>query len=305
MVYLPPNGYSTIHFTEITTMNMVLKQSIGAFALSAAAALGTGSVEAQEDATPPSQNQAQANGSVDSTEELALKLQNPVANLISVPIQNNWDFGAGSTGAMRYLVNVQPVIPFSIGDDWNLITRTILPFVHAESPVPGAGDVGGISDIVQSFFFSPKAPVGGWIMGGGPAFLYPTASDNTLGAQKWGAGPTAVFLKQDSGWTYGVLTNHLWSFAGSESRRSFSATFLQPFLSYTTKTYATFSLNTESTYDWENSQWNVPINLVASQLVKFGSQPVQFAVGGRYYPEKPEGGPDWGLRFVVTLLFPK
>jgi hypothetical protein len=239
------------------------------------------------------------------TEALAMKLQNPVANLISVPIQNNWDFGIGSNAAMRYLVNVQPVVPFSIGEDWNLITRTIMPMIHAESSLPGGGDVGGLGDIVQSYFFSPKAPVRGWIMGGGPVFLYPSASDDALGAQKWGAGPTAVLLKQAKGWTYGALANHLWSFAGNESRQDVSATLLQPFISYTTKTYTTLGLNTESTYDWENNQWLVPINLQVSQLLKFGSQPVQFTFGGRYYPEKPKNGAEWGLRFAVTLLFPK
>jgi hypothetical protein len=241
----------------------------------------------------------------DDTEELAMKLQNPVANLISVPFQNNWDFGVGSTDAMRYMVNVQPVIPFSISDDWNLITRTIMPIVYAESPLAEGRDASGLGDIVQSFFFSPKQPIGGWIMGGGPVFLYPSATDNALGGQKWGTGPTAVLLKQDSGWTYGALANHLWSFAGTESRQEVNATFLQPFLSYTTKTYTTFTLNTESTYDWQNSQWTVPVNAMVSQLLKLGNQPVQFALGGRYYPEKPDSGPDWGVRFAVTLLFPK
>ncbi|MDO9163781.1 MAG: hypothetical protein Q7U43_15605, partial [Methylococcaceae bacterium] len=187
--------------------------------------------------------QTQANASGDSSEQLAMKLQNPVANLISVPFQNNWDFGLGSNDAMQYKVNVQPVIPFSIGDDWNLITRTILPIIHAESPVAGGADVSGLSDIVQSFFFSPKAPVGGWIMGAGPVFLYPSASDDKLSAKKWGAGPTAVLLRQESGWTYGLLSNHIESFAGTSSRQDVSATFLQPILSYTTKTYTTFGLN--------------------------------------------------------------
>lgn len=241
----------------------------------------------------------------DDTEALAMKLQNPVASLISVPFQNNWDFGIGATNAMQYKVNVQPVIPFSISEDWNLITRTILPIYHAESPVAGGSDANGLGDITQSFFFSPKKPLGGWIMGGGPVFLYPSATDNALGGQKWGAGPTAVLLKQNSGWTYGALANHIESFAGQTSRQAISATFLQPFLSYTTKTYTTYGLNTESTYDWQNSQWTVPLNATVSQLLKLGKQPVQFMVGARYYPEKPAGGADWGIRFAVTLLFPK
>jgi hypothetical protein len=237
--------------------------------------------------------------------ELAKKLQNPVASLISVPVQSNWDFGIGPEDAMRFTVNVQPVIPFALGKDWNLITRTIVPFIHAESPVRGGEDAGGIGDIVQSLFLSPSQPVGGWILGAGPVFLYPSASDDVLGSEKWGAGPTAVLLRQDGGWTYGLLANHIWSFAGNDARDDVSATFLQPFLSYTTKTVTTFGLNTESTYDWEHSQWTVPVNATVSQLLKIGDQPISLQVGGRYYAERPRGGPDWGLRFAVTFLFPR
>src|SRR6266545_5506577 len=141
--------------------------------------------------------------------ELAKKLQNPVASLISVPIQNNWDFGIGSTNAMRYTANIQPVIPFSLNTKWNLITRTIAPVIYAEAPVKGGKGQSGLGDIVQSFFFSPAEPVDGWILGGGPVFLYPSATENELGGEKWGAGPTTVVLRQQSGWTYGVLANHL------------------------------------------------------------------------------------------------
>jgi hypothetical protein len=241
----------------------------------------------------------------DQAADLAKKLQNPVANLISVPIQNNWDFGIGRADAMRFTANVQPVIPFSLGDNWNLITRTIMPIIHTESPVNEGQSLSGMGDVVQSFFLSPAQPVGGWILGGGPVFLYPTASENALGTQKWGAGPTAVALRQENGWTYGMLANHLWSFAGNEQRSNVNATFAQPFLNYTTKTFTTFGLNTESTYDWETKQWSVPVNFTVQQLVKIGPQPVAFTLGGRYYADKPDGGADWGLRFVVSLLFPK
>lgn len=238
--------------------------------------------------------------------ELAKKLQNPVASLIQVPIQNNWDFGIGSANAMRYTANVQPVVPFSLNDDWNLITRTIVPVIYAEGTTVGASSKFGLGDVVQSFFLSPKAPTsGGWIWGAGPVFAWPTATDSALGSEKWGAGPTAVFLRQDSGWTYGVLANHIWSYAGDSSRADISATLLQPFLTYTTKTFTTFGVNTESTYDWKNHQWTVPLNASVSQLLKVGKQPIQLALGLKYYADGPSGGPDWGVRFNITFLFPK
>lgn len=120
-----------------------------------------------------------------------------------------------------------------------------------------------------------------------------------------GAGPTAVFLRQDNGWTYGLLTNHVWSFAGNDRRGDVSATFLQPFISYTTKTYTTFGVNTESTYDWEHHDWTMPINVTVSQMLKLGGRPIQLKVGPRVYADRPDSGPDWGLRFTVTFLFPK
>lgn len=240
------------------------------------------------------------------TAELAKKLSNPVASLISVPLQNNLDFGIGSANATRYTLNVQPVIPLTLSPDWNIIIRTIVPVISAGSPVTGGSYSTGLGDIVQSIFFSPKEPTsGGFIWGAGPVILYPSATNNALGAGKWGTGPTALILKQESGWTYGGLANHIWSFAGQSSRSDLSVTFIQPFVSHTTKTFTTIGLNIESTYDWQNSQWTVPLNLTVAQLMKFGSLPVQFTLGGRYYAEKPAGGPDWGLRFVVTLLFPK
>jgi len=278
-------------------------------------------VHAQTDTSPAGNQQAQA-------AELAKKLQNPVASLISVPIQNNWDFGIGAAHAMRYTANIQPVIPFSLTDDWNLVIRTILPVIYAEASVPSRNQTGqrnlpplffgfsellpsrdtkaGLGDIVQSFFFSPKEPTsGGWIWGVGPVFLYPTATDTTLGAEKFGLGPTAILLKQESGWTYGMLFNHIWSVAGNGSRDDVNATFMQPFVTYTTKTFTSFGFNTETTYDWEHKQGTVPLNWSVSQLLKLDKQPIQFSLGARYYAEKPAGGPDWGLRFTTTLLFPK
>ena len=242
----------------------------------------------------------------DSDEELAKKLQNPVANLVSVPLQYNWDTGIGEAKADRSLLNIQPVIPFSLNDEWGLISRTIVPLIDVQATAPGTEGHSGLGDITQSVFFSPKKPTAsGWIWGAGPVLQLPTATNSALGSGKWSIGPTAVVLRQEDGWTYGALANQLWSVAGSDSRSAVSALFLQPFVSFTTKTYTSFTLNTESTYDWKTNQWTVPINVGASQLLKLGGQPVNFALGYRNYVERPEGGPHWGLRFTVTLLFPK
>jgi hypothetical protein len=240
----------------------------------------------------------------DEQAKLAMQLNNPIAALISVPLQSNWDFGIGPSDAYQYTLKIQPVIPITLNPEWNVISRTILPVIDAESPAPGIDDASGLGDTTQSLFFSPKKPTAsGWIWGAGPVFLLPTATDDLLGNNQWGAGPTFVALKQSDGWTYGVLANQIWSFGPSDEQ--VSALFVQPFVSYTTKMHTTFALNTESTYDWETRQLSAPLNLSVAQLVKIGGAPVQFQLGGRWYADGPDGGPDWGLRFTVTFLFPK
>lgn len=240
-----------------------------------------------------------------SADELAKQLSNPVAALISVPFQFNYDDGFANNG-QRTTLNIQPVIPMSISEDWNLISRTILP-VTTQNNVVGDERQSGLGDTVQSFFFSPKAPTAsGWIWGVGPVLLLPTASKKELGSEKWGLGPTAVALKQTSdGWTYGMLGNHLWSVAGDDDRSDVSATFLQPFIAKSIGQGRTIGVNLESTYDWKREQWTVPMNVQYSKVMKWGEQMLSLQGGLRYYIERPEGGPNWGLRFNVTFLFPK
>jgi hypothetical protein len=238
--------------------------------------------------------------------ELAKKLSNPVASLISLPLQFNYDEGYGPKDAYKLTLNMQPVVPLTLNEEWNLIVRTIVPVVYQDSLADGIDSKFGLGDTVQSFFFSPKAPTsGGWIWGVGPVFLWPTSTDEILGGEKWGAGPTGLILKQEKGFTYGVLANHIWSYAGDSNRSEVNATFIQPFIAYTWPTATTINFNTESTYDWTNDQWTIPLNLSISQLVKFGKQPVQFAIGPRYWAESPDGGPEWGARFTLTFLFPR
>ena len=203
---------------------------------------------------------AAADGQQADNQELALKLSNPVAALVSVPAQFNYDRGIGSLDeGSRLTVNVQPVIPFALSSDWNLISRTIVPVIWQDEIAPGTGSQFGIGDVVQSLFLSPAAPVAGWIVGAGPVLLLPTGTDDLLSARKFGVGPTAVVLRQQNAFTYGALVNHVWSAAGDDNRPDVSATFLQPFVAYATTSAWTFTLQTESTYDWNRDQWSVPL----------------------------------------------
>jgi hypothetical protein len=197
------------------------------------------------------------------------------------------------------------VIPFSLNADWNVIVRTIVPVVYQSDVVPGTGSQFGLGNTTQSLFLSPKDPgPGGVVWGVGPAFLWPTATQDELGPDTWGTGPTVVALRQAGPWTFGFLGNHVWSYAGDGP--DMSSSFLQPFVNYTTPKATSFVLNTESTYDWEARDWAVPINADVFQLVQIGGQTIQISGGVRYWVTSPDSGPDgWGARFVVTLLVPK
>jgi hypothetical protein len=246
----------------------------------------------------PAPSAAPAGGESDAA--LAQELANPIASLISVPLQENGECCFGPNQGYRSTLNIQPVIPFQLSPDMTMIVRTILPVVYQGDAAPVAGDRLGLGDITQSFFFAPKLK--GIVFGAGPVFLWPTGTGG-FGSGHWGAGPTFVVLKQQGGLTYGLLFNHIWSFAGRQDHDRVSSTFLQPFVAYNWPNTTSLGLNTESSYDWVHRQWTVPINMTIGHLFKFGGQRVQFQVGGKYYAESAQG-PQWGARFTTTFLFP-
>jgi hypothetical protein len=244
----------------------------------------------------------------DQEAELAKQTLNPVAALISVPLKFDYNSNLGPTeSGNQTVLTVQPVIPISISEDWNVISRSIIPVISQHDILPGAGTQQGLGDSTQQFYFSPKKPTdAGWIWGVGPQFQVPTGS-STFTAGKWGAGPAAVVLKQQNGWTYGALVTQIWSLSNDSQKSDYSNSYVQPFLAYTFKTYTTPGINTESTYNWKARTWSVPVNLTVTQILKVGKQPLSLQAGMRYWADTPDGsGPkNWGYRIQLTLLFPK
>jgi len=235
-----------------------------------------------------------------NADELAKKLANPIASLISVPFQYNYSQTYGDDG-YKNLLNIQPVIPVSISEDWNLISRTIVPVIQQNDVQPNRNQF-GLGDTTQSFWFSPKAPTSsGLIWGVGAAGLLPTGTDG-IGANTWAFGPTIVVLKQLGPWTYGFLMNQLWDTGG---QADISSMFIQPFLAKGLGKGRTLSLNSESTYNWKSKKWTIPVNLAYSKVTKWGTQMISNQVGFGLYATTPSGGPDWQLRYTLTLLFPK
>lgn len=244
----------------------------------------------------------------ESDADLAQKLTNPIASLITIPIQMNFDndIGVNDQGS-KITTNIQPVIPFEINQDWNLITRTIMPVIYQDEIFPGTGSQFGLGDINMSLFFSPKKPTdSGIIWGVGPVLLFPSATDSLIGSKKWAAGPGVVALTMRGSWTIGGLANHIWSFAGDSDRSDISNTFIQPFVAYTWPNAWTASMQSESNYNWKTEKWSIPVNFSATKLVKFGRLPVGLQASVGYWLETPDSGPEgFRYRLQANIVLPK
>lgn len=239
-----------------------------------------------------------------SAEKLAKQLANPVAALISVPFQNNFEFGVGPYDGFKFNLNVQPVVPISLGDKWNMISRSIVPII-SQNDVTGIGESEfGLGDILQSVFFSPKEVKNGFVWGLGPVFLLPTATDKVLGIDKWAIGPNGLILKLHGQWTYGALVNHMWSFAG-EGLNDVNATFFQPFATYATKSGSSYTIASENTQSWNNDIFGGFLGAYYAKVVKIKKQRMQLGGGPKVYYGNNPFLPDWGIRINIILLYPK
>lgn len=235
--------------------------------------------------------------------DLAQDLTNPLADLITLPVQMNYDQDIGADDGSKLQTNIQPVIPLSMNEQWNVITRTILPVTYQEDIFPGAGSQFGLGDTSLTLFLSPKTPTASGILwGAGPIVLLPTATESELGGRKWGAGPSGVVLRMSGPWTIGTLANHVWSFAGDSDRADISNTFVQPFIAYTWPNAWTASIQSETSYNWETEEWSIPVNVAAAKLVRIGKLPVSLQAGVGYWLDGPETGPE-GFRFRLQANF--
>lgn len=249
---------------------------------------------------------ASAYGQGKSDAELAKATQNPVADLISLPLQNNTNFNWGPNDKTQNVLNIQPVIPIQLNEDWNLITRTIVPVVSQPAIPPGNDRTNGIGDIVFTGFVSPRQP-GEVIWGLGPAVLLPTATDDALGSDKWGLGPSLVLISIQGPWVLGSLFSNIWSVGGSGDTDVNLFTW-QPFINYNLPDSWYLTTAPIITANWEansDNRWTIPLGGGVGKLFRIGKQPINAQVSGYYNVEKPQFGPDWTLRVQLQFLFPK
>lgn len=243
----------------------------------------------------------------DDAAELAKKLSNPVADVINMPFQLNYDENIGAAeNISRYQLNIQPVVPIKLNENWNVISRTVLPVIVQDYDGMNKDTDWGVGDITQSFFLTPTSGPNGLIVGFGPVIYLPTASEKAFGPDQYGLGPTAVIAKQSNGWTVGALANHLWAVEKKDGTEGINSTFLQPFINYTTPASVTYSLNTESTYDWNSNDYTIPVNLTATKIVKLDKQLISVGGGVRYWAHDTDASAkDFGVRLIASFIFPK
>jgi hypothetical protein len=245
----------------------------------------------------------------DDTTELAKKLQNPIGDLYSIPFQNNTNFNAGPNKGTQDILNIQPVIPIHINEDWNVITRTILPLVWSPSLQPAQSVPFGLAPTTFSAFLSPKNPVDGWVWGVGPIAELPTITSKTLGSNVWGLGPAAVVVKLAGPIVAGVLVNNVFSLGGTPAPGGtrYSLFTVNPFFSYNFGGGWYVGTSPIITANWltaGNNAWTLPVGADVGRVIKIGGKlPVNFQVGADYNALRPQFGSTWQLRTQVTLIF--
>jgi hypothetical protein len=241
------------------------------------------------------------------TSEIAKQAQNPIANVISVPLENDFYPHTGIDKKDSYVLEMKPVVPFKLSNDWNLITRTVIPVAQVPDLAPGVNGTSGLGDVQTSLFFSP-AKVGKVIWGAGPVISLPTATEDILGTKKVSIGPTAVVLRIQGHWLFGTLVQNLFSVAGPSQRPDVNQMLMQPFVNYNMKHGWYLTSSPVITSNWEannNNRWTVPVGGGVGRIVHFGKIPVSTYAQVFRNVERPNGTTSWSARFQMTFLFPK
>lgn len=244
----------------------------------------------------------------DNASDLAKQTQNPVANLISLPLQNNTFFDVGPNGKTQNVLLVQPVIPMSMNKDWNFIARPIIPIINQPAMTVDQNRNGGFGNIQFQGFFSPKEPVGGWILGFGPYLEFPTNSnpDGQFGSDNWSAGPAFVALQMKGRWVYGGLFTHLSSYHGNDPEVNLTG--FQPILNYNLDDGWYLKYSPVINYDWtadSSDAWTIPIGGGIGKVFHIGKQAINASVASYHMVERPTNGPEWQLQCQIQFLFPK
>jgi hypothetical protein len=239
----------------------------------------------------------------ESATELAKEDQNPIARILRVQIEDNVQFGFGPDNGTLNFLRIQPIFAFGLSKGWSLVGRLLIPIVH--QPFPESAD--GLGDIVLNLFLTPNTK-GKFIWGVGPAFVFPSATDNILGTEKWSAGPSGVVVYSSGPWVVGLLVNQIWSFAGDSDRQGVSAMTLRPLINYNLPHgwYLTSSPSMAASWKAPNSnRWLVPVGGGFGKAFAFGSHGLTTTLEAYAHVLSPAIGPDWQLRFQLTFLFPK
>ena len=241
-----------------------------------------------------------------SASDLAKKTQNPIADLISLPFQNNTNFNVGPDNRVQNVLNIQPVIPFNF-DNFNLITRTILPVIYQPQVAPGTGDEFGLGDLQFTAWLSPAKDEGP-VIGIGPVLRFPTNTDDALGTDKWSAGPSFVALVMEGPWVAGGLVQQVWSYAGDGDEPYVSEFLMQPFVNYNLDDGWYLSSSPIITANWNadaSDVWTIPVGGGVGRVIKLGKLPINISFQSFYNTAAPAQGADWSIRFQMQFLFPK
>ena len=237
-----------------------------------------------------------------TNQQLAISVHNPFEDFVKVPIQSTTGFQLGRSGKAGDAVNIEPLFPFSLNDDWDLMARPSLTVAYSPTP----HEQSGLEDLQTSFFLTPHKE-STWIWGAGPIFQFPTASSSELGTGRWSAGPTAALVYTKGPWFGGILTYHLMSFAGTHARGSVAQTYIEPQISYNLESGWYADIDPQMTYDWTANTanaWLIPMGADVGRAFNIGTQNMSLQVGAYDLVKRPDGAPQWIMRVSVTFLFP-